>query len=267
MSPQVGVVAVVLAGGAASDRLAASFGVAAKALVPLGGQPLAAYILRALRESGVVEEIIYVGPTDKALTGLYDRAVTAGDSLLASLTAGLETAATGAHPARPVLLVTADLPWVTGEMITRFVTGSLAAEQAGEKAALVYPVVNEKVASKQFPGQKRTYARLREGRFTGGNVVLIDPKVLPTLLPLVDRLFRVRKNPLALANIVGLDVLLALLVGRADLPGLERRVAKLLSAPVRALVSTDAALATDIDEPSQLPSDPAADLARPLAGG
>ncbi len=267
MTPKAGVVAVVLAGGAASDRLAVAFGVAAKALVPLGGQPLASYVLTALQDSGVVDQTIYVGPTATALTGLYDRAVASGDSMFASLAAGLKEAAAGEHPARPVLLVTADLPWVTGEMIARFVTAALEAKQAGEKAALVYPVVNETVASEQFPGQRRTYARLREGRFTGGNVVLIDPKVVPTLLPLVDRLYRARKNPLALAGIVGLDVLLALLLGRADLPGLERRVAKLLAAPVRALVSNDAALATDIDEPSQLPSDPAAAPARPFAGG
>lgn len=267
MGPEEGVVAVVLAGGAASDRLAAEFGVAAKALVPLAGQPLAAYVLRALQDSGVVDHVVYVGPTDAGLEGLYDRTVSSGDSLLGSLSAGLKAALNGKRAAGPLLLVTADLPWVTGEVIARFVGGALKAEQAGEKAALVYPVISELASREQFPDQRRTYARLREGRFTGGNAVLIDPEVVPALLPLIDRVYRARKNPLALASIVGIDVLVAVLLGRANLPGLERRVAKLLGAPVRALVTDDAALAADIDEPSQLPSSPPTDVARPLAGG
>lgn len=267
MSNEVGVVAVVLAGGPTSDRLAAEFGVAAKALVPLGDRPLAAYVLHALRNSSVVERIVYVGPTDTALDGLYDSAVPAGDSLLVSLNAGLKAATAGAREADPILLITADLPWVTGEVIERFVTAALNAEQAGERAQLVYPVVRDDIAQAQFPTQRRTYARLREGRFTGGNAVLIEPAVVPALLPLIDRIYRVRKNPLALASVVGIDVLLALLIGRATLTGLERRVAHLLGAPVRALQTEDASLATDIDEPSQLPKSLPADLAQPLVGG
>lgn len=266
MSPEEGVVAVVLAGGAASDRVAATAGVATKALVPFGGRPLASYVLTALQNSGVVDDVVYVGPTNSALDGLYDRTVASGDSLYASFSAGLNAALTGPPPAGNVLLITADLPWVTGRIIRRFVAAALKAEQAGERAALVYPVVTKESAQAQFPDQKRTYARLREGSFTGGNAVLIDPKAVPKLLPLINRVYGARKNPLALAGIVGIDVLIALLLGRATLPGLETRVAKLLSTPVRALVSDDAALASDVDEPSQLLAGPSAALAHPLSG-
>ena len=44
--------AVVLAGGDAGDALAAAAGVPAKALLPVGGRPLASYVLGALEASG-----------------------------------------------------------------------------------------------------------------------------------------------------------------------------------------------------------------------
>ncbi len=246
------VVAVVLAGGDVSDRLATAAGVEAKALLPLGDQPLGAYVLQALRESGVVASTVYVGPTNARLTGLYDLQVPAGhrmvDSLALGLGAGLSVPGTG-----PLLLLGADIPWVTGAMIARFAAGARAATTPEGPAQLVYPVVREAAAETQFPGQKRTYAKLRSGKFTGGNLVLMQRALAPALLPQIDRVFRARKNPFALAGIIGLDVLLALLLGRADIAQLERRVSTLLGAPVRALITDDAALAADVDKPSQLP--------------
>lgn len=247
-----GVVAVVLAGGDPKDRLAQEAGVSAKALVPLGPQPLGAYVLRALRDSGVVTRILYVGQADVSMNGLYDVQLPAGARMVDSLALGLGAALAQPGPNR-LLLLGADIPWVTGQMIARFVTAAAAASTPLGPPALVYPVITEAAAKAQFPHQKRTYARLKEGRFTGGNLLLLDRVLVPTLLPQIDRVFRARKNPFALAGIVGLDVLGALAFGQADFRRLERRVGQLLDAPVRALVSEDAALAADVDSPAQLP--------------
>lgn len=247
-----GVVAVVLAGGDAGDRLAADAGVEAKALLPLGDRPLGAYVLEALRASGVISKVFYVGPTNGRLAGLYDVALPGGARMVDSLSLGLGAALTEAAGER-LLLLGADIPWVTGEMIERFVRGAAAATTPQGPASLVYPVVTEAAARSQFPHQERTYARLRNGRFTGGNLVLLRREVVPRLLPQIDRVFRARKNPFALAGIVGVDVLLALALGRADIARLERRVGEILGAPVRALVTEDAALAADVDTPAQLP--------------
>lgn len=262
-----GVVAVVLAGGDPGDRLASEAGVAAKALLPLGDRPLGAYVLQALRDSGVVGEIVYVGPTDVRLAGLYDVELPGGARLVDSLALGLGAALATPGP-EDVLLLGADIPWVTGEAVARFVTAAQAATTDRGPAALVYPVVTEADARAQFPHQRRTYARLRDGRYTGGNLVLLRRSLVPALLPQIDRVFRARKNPCALAGIVGLDVLAALALGYADIPRLERRVGELLGAPVRALVTHDAALAADVDSPAHLPGTLASDLpSRPGAGG
>lgn len=246
------VVAVVLAGGDPGDRLAVDAGVAAKALVPLGHEPLGSYVLRALQDSPAVSKVVYVGPTNSRLNGLYDVQLPGGHRMVDSLALGLGAALSLSQSGR-VLLLGADIPWVSGDMITRFVAAAAATTTTDGPAQLVYPVVPETAATEQFPEQKRTYARLKDGKFTGGNLVLMQTALVPKLIPQIDRVFRARKNPFALAGIVGFDVLLRLLLGRADISRLERRVSAILGAPVRALVTNDAALAADVDSPAQMP--------------
>lgn len=244
-APTTAITAVVLGGGEPSDRMARDAGVAAKALVPLAGKPMGAYVLEALRGCPEVERIVYVGPVNVRLRGLYDVAVPAGLRLVDSLALGVGAALAYA-PARRLLVLTADIPWVTAAGLSAYL-------RAAPDAELVYPAVTEAAASAQFPHQQRTYARLREGRLTGGNAVLLAAAAVPKLLPFLDRAFRARKNPLALASLFGFDVLLAVLLGRATVGQLERRVERLSGIEARALVTDDAALAADVDRPSHLP--------------
>ncbi len=253
------ITAVVLGGGEASDVLALYGGVEAKALVPVGDQPMAAYVLDALRATPAVERTVYVGPVNVCLEGSYDRAVSSGRRLTHSLALGLGAAMALSDDER-FLVLTADIPWVTAEVLTRFVTEAPAAD-------LVYPAIRKQAAEAQFPFQERTYARLREGRLTGGNAVLLTRAVVPSLLTVLERVFRARKNPFVLASIVGVDVLLALLLGRASIPKLERRVSAILEADVRAFITDDAALAADVDRPAHMPGGLTALLPGTAEGG
>ncbi|HLV13386.1 MAG TPA: hypothetical protein VKY42_13135, partial [Trueperaceae bacterium] len=86
-----------------------------------------------------------------------------------------------------------------------------------------------------------------------------SPAATTAVLPLVSRAFAGRKNPFALAAIVGTGVLLGLLAGTATLAGLEARVGRLLGVTARALPTEDAGLAADVDRLDHLPGvlDPA----------
>lgn len=239
------VTAVVLGGGEPGDRLAGQAGVEAKALVALDGKPMGAYVLEALRACPEVGRIVYVGPTNVRLRGLYDVAVTSGGRLVDSLALGLG-AALGSGPSERLLVLTADIPWITAPGLSAFLT-------AAPDADLVYPAVTEAASVARFPHQQRTYARLREGKLTGGNAVLLTTEAVPRLLPLIDRAFRARKNPLALARMFGADVLIGVLLGRARIATLERRLERISGIRARALVTDDAALAADVDRPAHLP--------------
>ena len=233
------IVAVVLGGSDRADPLAQAVGVAAKALVPIGGRPMASYVLEALREREAVSACIYVGSATPELRTLATRTLASGESLTASLRAGLE-AAEALDPER-VLAISADLPWLTAQTVDAFIRDA-------PPAAAVYPIIPKEVAERQFPGQKRTYANLKEGAFTGGNAVLLEPRILPTLLPFVERAYEGRKNPLSLAKLVGGRFALKLLVGKLAVSDLEGRISEILGMNVRALRSQDAALGADVDK-------------------
>lgn len=242
------VTALVLAGGDASDALAAAVGAPAKALVPLKGRPLGAYVLDALHGAASVRRIVWVGAADADMRSRVDLVVPGGPRLADSLAIGLGAAAADARDGERLLLVSADIPWLEADNVDRFVA------EAGTDHDLVYPVVSREACESAFPALARTWVRLASGEVTGGNVMLARPETLRALLPWVDLATRDRKAPVRLAWRLGPGMLIALLAGRATLPMLEARVGRLLGADVRAIASDDATLGSDIDRIEQLPA-------------
>lgn len=211
----------------------------AKALVPFGGKPLACYVLEALQATPAVGAVLYVGtsPTP-AVKGLEP-----GATFLESFQRGVQAALKG-RPER-ILVLTADLPWLNPEALTAFLASAPDAE-------LVYPIIAEASARAQFPAQRRTFVRLKEGRFTGGNLMLLKPAAVAALEPFIGRAYAGRKNPLVLAQLLGVDVIFRLLLGRLDLPAIEARAERVLGCTVRAVVTEHASIGADVDKPEHL---------------
>jgi molybdopterin-guanine dinucleotide biosynthesis protein A len=234
--------AVVLAGG--NDDLSKETGVLSKALVPIQGKPMAYHILRALRQSDSVTFISYVGQGDSSFTSLTDALLPAGETMAATLALGAG-AALAKHPEQPLLILSADVPWLTPSAVDALV-------QKTPDVDLIYPIIPKEVSERQFPGQKRTYIKIAEGKFTGGNVIIISVKMLPKLLKVLDQLHAARKNPLALARLFGVDIIFKLLLSRVTIPELEQRAKKILGAELKAWISDDASLGADVDKASHL---------------
>ncbi len=206
--------------------------------MPYQGRPMAEWVLEALKGAGL--SAVYVGENPglsppPRLT-LPDRG-----SLLDNLEAAL------AYVEGRVLVATADLPHLTPEAV-RFML-----ERAPE-AALVYPIVPKERVEARFPGNRRTYARLREGTFTGGNLLLLDKALFFQALPLARRAVALRKNPLALARMVGLDILVKLLLGRLSLLEVEARAKRILGVEARALITPYPEVGVDVDREEDLVS-------------
>ena len=260
MPPHAKVAAVVLAAGPADDTLAVGGAVPTKALLPIGGAPMAVYVLNAIRRCEAVDVTVLVGPQHSALAGWFDVGVPGGERLADSLALGLGAAlATGADE---FLVITSDVPWVDGPLLTRFLHRARSQEFAG--AQLVYAVVEEATAVAAFPQHKRTFVRLKDGRYTGGNAVYLKSAAVAGLLPLIDNLYRARKNPFALAGMMGLDTLFALVTGSASIARLERRASSLLGVEARALISLDAAIAADVDKAAHVPGAGSGELPAPV---
>ncbi|WP_119672851.1 NTP transferase domain-containing protein [Deinococcus sp. RM] len=239
--------AVVLGGGDPGDPFAAAHGVNVKPLIPVAGAPMALHVLRALRGSDRVGRVAYVGPTTPDLDALIDIRVTDHGTLLSNLEAGVEALRDlGLAPGERVLVVTADVPMLRPQEVRDVL------DSAPTDAGLVYPVVRREVCEAAYPGVKRTYARLKDGTFTGGNLFLLDPALIGQFLPRLREVLAARKAPLKLAGLIGWDVLLRLLTGRLSVQRLEEKVSGLLGVKARALITPHAAVGTDVDKDADL---------------
>jgi molybdopterin-guanine dinucleotide biosynthesis protein A len=232
--------AVVLGGGQPGDALAAQFDVPVKALLPIGDEPMAASVLRTLKASGV-DRIVYIGPTTPELEPLIDVNVPARGSMLENLRAGL--AAIDRAPR--VLVATADIPLLTPEALNDVL-------ERDPGVGLVYPVVPKAAAERMFPGGKRTYARVAEGTFTGGNLFLLEPGLVDAFLPRLEFILDNRKNVPRLASMFGFWAIIKLALGILTIGELERTVSKILGVPAQALITQYAEIGFDVDKPEDL---------------
>ncbi len=252
-----------MAGGKASEAFIAQTGLPHRALLrvpdPNSGDGDTSTMLdisvRALSESAYIGEVRVV--TDLDAPAGVERIRDQG-GFVENLFAGISACAN----ADRACICTADMPFVTAAVVDRFLASAMSIE-----ADLVYPIVPADVCEKAYPGLRRTSLATREGRFTGGNMVLVRPSALLSVRPHIEAAHANRKSPLQLAMMLGLGATLGVAASMAtgygfvSVASLERAVSRLIHARARAIVSDDAALATDIDRPeeaaalSRMPSD------------
>ncbi len=240
--------AVILAGGKAGDSFAVSAGVAYKALAPVAGRPMVAYVADALERAGRVGERIVVGPPEVAAALPGVRHVPDAGSFLGNISAGM-AAVPGAAAA---LIITCDIPFVTPEILDSFVEKALAAG-----VDLAYPIVRLALCEERFPGMHRTSLNVREGRITGGNAVVMRREFLTNNARLIEDVYAARKQPLRLAGMMGWGFVLRVLLS-PKLPGvlplgiLEARIGRMIGGVVAAIELADPEIGADIDKPEDL---------------
>ncbi len=217
-----------------------------KGLVPIAGRPLVEWVVDAFREAHRIGEIAVVIPTAENLGGWVDRV----DKLVVSNREFMDNAIAGAaafRADRPVVIATGDIPLLTGPAIDAFVEAGLATG-----AEFVYPLVPQSVIEKAYPGAQRTYFKLKSGRYTGGNAMIVDPKLLPGARELGQRLFDERKNPVATVRTAGLGFMVKFVLGRLEPEDLVDKIRELLGGTGAAVVLEDPSIAMDVDKPVDL---------------
>ncbi len=231
-----------------SPEFAAQIGSPIRALAQFNGKRLIDLVIGALLDADRNAPISVVGdiPDSPAFERLADQ----GD-FVSNIIAGVSPH-TGSNW---ILITSADMPYLTGPIITQFLHDALMAANAND-VEIVYPIVPVATCYEQFPGIKRTAVKLREGQFTGGNLMLARPSFFMDRQELLGRAFAARKNPFQLAWMLGLGTVARLVVSQLFMPGalsvaiLEDRVGKLVQGKVAALISGSPQIATDLDRPS-----------------
>ena len=238
---------IVLAGGKAKPELQAVIGVDNRALAMVDGKTLISRVTSAIHDSDRKMRILVIGdlPIQPGCEMLAD----AGD-FVSNVLAGAEYFA----EFRYVLFVTADLPYLSGAVLSEFIDNALGeAESTG--AVLVYPVVPVQLCYDKFPGIKRTALKLSEGVLTGGNIMLARPGELVARRQTISKVYLARKSLLNLGAMLGAGTVLRILLAQTLSPKLltveylEKQVARLLRCSVSAILSNQPELATDLDRP------------------
>ena len=235
--------AVILAGGSIPPALQNATDATERALISLEGRALLDHVLDSLRGVPAITGIICV-TTPNALASLPGdvRGLPSGDKLSENLFLGARAA-----KSERILIVTGDVPLATGRTWMEFLDGA-----AANSLEAAYPIVSRSDCEKQFPGGTRTYASLREGQFTGGNAFLLPRAHLESLETLIIKAFASRKNPFALAQMLGAGFIAKALSKRLSIQDVETKVSKMIGCRAGAVPVPDAAIAFDVDKPSDL---------------
>ncbi len=248
MAEQAPVAAAVLAGGAATDRVAVAGGAPCKPLVEVEGKPFVAWVTEALMAASSAGPIVVVeGPTAPISACGVPLAVpivtAAGPAFIDTM-----TAAAHAHPdADRLLLATGDLAMLTPQAVDGFV-----ASCQDPAAEVSYPLVRLEEFDRAFPGRAKSPVRLREGRFIGANLVMVSRRFILEEGPVIARTFAERKSKAGMAMIFGFGFVLRLALGLLAVADLERRASEMLGTVVRAVPVPWPEIAFDADDPDDL---------------
>ncbi len=228
--------AIVLAGQRNDGRLQHVSQSQWEAEIPLQGRMMVEYVVDALRQSGRVSPIIVVGP--KSL-GLHDVIwAPVHDEMFANVLSGLEMAGEGA-----ALVATADMPLLNSAIVNAFL------DEADAQYDVVYPIIEKSVVEAKFPETQRTYVRLKDGIFTGGNLLMVRKEAVIRSQEAVTELLSHRKSPWKLARDIGWLMLLKWMVGRLSIDDARSRVRQLLGIDGQALIFEYPEVGVDVDKP------------------
>jgi CTP:molybdopterin cytidylyltransferase MocA len=240
--------AVLLAGGPTKGDLLEHTRQPYRALIPLGGRTLLEHSLTALGEARSIDYTVVVGPAECRpyvnACGEGFGWMPMGETLVDNLMAGVQ--ALGAET-DVVLACAADAPLITGALVDRVVAAALE-----RSADFCYPIVPREVCQSAFPAGRRTYVRLRDGAFTGGNLMAASRELLMEHQGRIAEIFAARKSPMKLARILGLGLALRLPLGLVSIGDAEARAGKILGFPVSAWICDDPAAGVDVDKLADL---------------
>ncbi len=217
-----------------------------KALIKIKGKYMLEYVLDTILKVQAIKNIVVVGDKEKlknALGSKIDYVLEGGDSIVDNAMKALEL-----FPGeKEAILLTCDIPMITVEAIEHFL---LESRESG--ADLAYCIVDKKLNDAKYPEVERTYVKLKEGQFTGGNAFFLNPEVKYKVKDFFEVMLENRKNPAKMAQILGLGFLLKLAMGILTIDAIKNKVEKLLDIKAAVIISPYPEIGNDVDKQSDI---------------
>lgn len=236
--------AVILAGGKISpgNELWDECKGLPKAMIDIQGKPMIQWVIDAASEASSIEKLIIVGlpefenlKSEKPVQLLTDEG-----GIIENLSAAAKFILKEAPQAEYFLSITADIPLISAEIIEKVI-----AENHEPGFDFFYHIVEKKVMDASFPGVKRTYFKLKDGLYCGGDMHVISPKAFVN--PAYYKFVEYRKNPLKLITMFGYGVLFRMIFWPPSLGLAAKIVNKRTGFSGKAVVCDEPAIGMDVD--------------------
>jgi len=141
-----------------------------------------------------------------------------------------------------------DLPLLSSEAIDDFLLKCNEIE-----GDYYYSILTKEDSQKNYPEFSHTYLKLKDGIFCGGGLTFLNPLICdPYRSQLMNKITRVRKNPLEMARILGPKILLKVALGQASRKDIEETASAVFKCKARAIITEYEEVGVNIDKPGEL---------------
>lgn len=214
-----------------------------KALIKIASRYMVEYVINSLRESGCINKIYIVGnDAIKSNIGqVVDGFIYSSGGILDNVKSAINYIN---EEQTPCIICTSDIPLVKGEAIRDFITSC-----QNRNLELGYPVINKRLNDLKYPEVKRTYVKLKDGTYTGGNIIYCKPWVIEAFSDKARMMIENRKNPFKMGNILGFKFLIMLFLGKISIEMIESRITADYNIKCGAIRTTHPEIGNDVDKP------------------
>ena len=235
--------ALILAGSRpGGDPFAEQMGVAHKALIEVGGEPMLARVVAALRTAGCPRILVSCapGPVAQLAGELGTEVVAPASGPSGSVLGALDVAGT------PLLVTTADHALLRPEWVRQLIDG------ASPESDVAIMLAERHTVQAALPGSRRTYLRFADGHWSGCNLFLLRGPPARVAVTEWTRVEADRKRPWRIVARLGPGLLLRYLAGRLTLASALDRLGRRIGCRIALVPAADGLAAVDVDKPADL---------------
>lgn len=231
-------IAVVLAGQRpGGDPLARGLNVEHKAVLPIGGVPMLARVVDALKRTPSIDRIEVVTDNFGCLAGIDGI-----ESAAAEASPSLSVAAALARNTTPILITTADHALLAPAHIEELVA------ECPNDVDLAVGMVGRRILEVRFPSAKRTYWRFRDDSFSGANLFLLNTPKAEAALQFWRHVEANRKRPWQIVKTLNWRLLFDYALKRRTMAEAIAQAGRALGIRAAGVALSDAIAAVDVDK-------------------
>lgn len=237
--------ALVVAGGKNNGSLKDLSNKEYESLIEIANKPMAQHVIKAVKGVKEIDKVAVVGPREFAkYIDDQDLVIEPEEVLINNIKNGIEALNSEHH----ILIVTADIPLIRSDIIIDFIKKC----KNEKEYDLFYPVISKENNMKKYPDVERTYVHLKEGIYTGGNLVIVSPEIIQGPLDWYDKILSLRKKPFKMSQLLGFKFIIKFIFRQLTIKEVEERISDIIGHKCKALMVEYPEIGFDVDKPSDL---------------